>query len=354
MISYTTPTVSLEELRATLNRDYCDSSCFLLVDENSRKHCLPLLYTLDHLLNLPASIQNAQIIEIPSGEQHKNLQTFIWIIEQLIEKQADRKSLLINVGGGLVCDMGGFVATCYKRGIDFFNIPTTLLAMVDATHGGKTGINFENLKNQIGVFAPAKAVAIHLDFLNTLPKEEILSGFAEMIKMALITSVDFWKTVKKADLTDFISIKPLVLEAIEKKKRIVNRDPVEKSIRKVLNFGHTFGHAFETLALENKRDLSHGHAVAMGILCELWLSEKILNFDTIQREEITNFILSKYPKFPIQEADFPRLIEILLQDKKNSHQEIKSVLLEKIGYPQLGFNCSEELCLEAFRAYIAL
>jgi 3-dehydroquinate synthase len=298
--------------------------------------------------------QSIRIIEIPSGEQHKNLETFSKIIEQLSENNADRKSLLINLGGGVICDMGGFAAACYKRGIDFVNFPTTLLAMVDAAHGGKTGIDFENFKNQIGVFAPAKTVITDVVFLMTLPQREILSGFAEMIKMALITSVDFWNEIKKVNFENLQILKPLIFQAIEEKKKIVESDPTEQNIRKILNFGHTFGHAFETFALENGKDLSHGHAVAMGILCELWLSEKLLNFDTNRKQEISEFILTKYPKFAIQDENFARILDILLQDKKNINGQIMPILLEKIGQPRYDLVCSRELCLEAFQAYTAL
>jgi 3-dehydroquinate synthase len=348
---FNTQTVTLEELRTILSRDYSESQCFMLVDENTKKHCLPHLFSLHRLLEIPPSIQNARILEISSGEKNKNLGTFTWIIEQLNENQADKKSLLINVGGGMVCDIGGFAASCYKRGIDFVNIPTTLLAMIDAAHGGKTGINFRNFKNQIGVFAPAKMVAIDTRLLNTLPDDQVLSGFAEMIKIALITSVDFWTAVKQIDLNNLNSAEPLILQTIERKTQIVEEDPNEKNVRKILNFGHTFGHAFETFALENKRELLHGYAVAMGILCELWLSEKVLNFDTVQRREISDFILSKYPKFRIQATDFKRLIEILQQDKKNNNGDIKPILLEKIGHPQYDLTCSKDLCLQALQAY---
>jgi len=312
------------------------------------------LFTLPHLLEIPSSIQNAQIIEIKSGEQYKNLETLTWIIEQLNENHADRKALLINVGGGMICDIGGFAAACYKRGIDYVNIPTSLLSMVDAAHGGKTGVNFKNFKNQIGVFSPAKMVAIDVVFLNTLPESHMLSGFAEMIKMSLVTSVDFWTAIKSVDIDNLNSLKPLIIESIEEKMRIVKKDPTEKDVRKILNFGHTFGHAFETFALENGFEILHGHAVAMGMLCELWLSENVLNFDANLRQEITDFILSKYPKFPIQQVDFKRLLDILLQDKKNNKGEIKPVLLEKIGYPRYDLSCSRDLCLEAFQAYSTL
>jgi 3-dehydroquinate synthase len=354
MTSFNTLTATLEELRTVFTNDYSDSLCFILVDENTRKFCLPPLFALPHLLEIPASIQNAQIIEIKSGEQHKNLETFTWIIEQLNENHADKKSLLINVGGGMICDIGGFAAACYKRGIDYINIPTSLLCMIDAAHGGKTGLNFKNLKNQIGVFVPAKMVAIDVNFLNTLPEDHILSGFAEMIKISLITSVDFWTAIKNVDINNSNSLKPLIIEAIEEKMKIVKKDPTEKNARKILNFGHTFGHAFETFALENGFEILHGYAVAMGILCELWLSEKMLNFNTDQRREISDFILSKYQKFPIQTSDFDRLFNILLQDKKNNKGEIKPVLLEKIGHPRYDLNCSKELCLEALQVYSML
>lgn len=315
---------------------------------------MPHVTALESLFAVPSSLRNAKIIEIPEGGKHKNLETFAKVIEQLSVNNADRNSLLINLGGGMICDIGGFAAACYKRGIDFINIPTSLLAMVDAAHGGKTGIDFNNLRNQIGVFAPAKMVVVDVIFLKTLPEDQVLSGFAEMVKMALITSDDFWTAIKHAELDKVESLEPLVIEAIQKKMQIVEEDPTEKRIRKILNFGHTFGHAFETLALENDTQLNHGYAVAMGMLCELWLSEKMLNFDTAKRHGITEFILSKYPKFPIQSEDFERLFAILLHDKKNSTNEIKPILLEKIGGPRYDLICSKELCFEALQAYSIL
>lgn len=346
---FNTSYATLEEMIAMIVTKYSDSLCFILVEENTRKNCLSHLLASER-----SSLQNAKIIEISKGEKHKNLETFAKIINELSVNNADRNSLLINLGGGMVCDIGGFSAACYKRGIDFINIPTSLLAMVDAAHGGKTGVDFNNFKNQIGVFAPAKMVVVDVDFLKTLPDDQILSGFSEMIKMALITSDDFWNAIKQADLNKVKSLEPLITESIREKLRIVEKDPTEKNIRKILNFGHTFGHAFETFALENGTELLHGYAVAMGMLCELWLSEKMLNFDAAKRQEISEFILSKYPKFEIQTNDFERLFAILLQDKKNSTNEIKPVLLEKIGHPRYDLICSKEVCLEAFWAYSTL
>lgn len=336
---------TIEALNALIERDYKSAMCFLLVDENTKKQCLPRLKEQCSIL------QDARIIEVSSGEQHKNLQTFSDIIATLSEFNADRKSVLINLGGGVICDIGGFAAACYKRGIAFIHIPTTLLAMVDAAHGGKTGVDFEHFKNQIGVFAPAKYVILDVDFLKTLPEKEFLSGFAEILKMVLITSVDAWNALKIADMNRKETLQSFIIQAIEKKNQIVENDPTEQNLRKILNFGHTFGHAFETFALENKRELSHGHAVAMGMLCELWLSEKILNFDAARRQEISNFIGKKYPIFSIQTSDFEQLTNILLQDKKNNNQQIKPILLEQIGSPRYDCICTKEQCLEAFLYY---
>ncbi|MCL2413165.1 MAG: 3-dehydroquinate synthase [Bacteroidales bacterium] len=337
-----------------ITNTYSNSLCFILVEENTRKNCLSHIVAPENTREIPSSLQHAKIIEIPKGEYHKNLETFAQIIKQLIVNHADRNSLLINLGGGMICDIGGFAAACYKRGIDFINIPTSLLAMVDAAHGGKTGIDFNNFKNQIGVFAPAKMVVVDVNFLKTLPKDQVLSGFAEIIKMALITSDDFWTTIKQVDLNNVKALQPLIFEAIQQKLHIVEKDPNEKNIRKILNFGHTFGHALETFALENDRELLHGYAVAMGMLCELRLSERMLDFDAAKRHEISEFILSKYSKFQIQAKDFERLFDILLQDKKNNTNKIKPVLLEKIGQPRYDLTCSKELCFEAFQAYSML
>lgn len=348
MQTYTTPIITLKKLNSEIRKEYKDSLCLILVDKNTKKHCLP--YLKKHC----PTISDAQIIRVADGEQHKNLYTFSQIIERMSDCCADRKSLLINLGGGVICDIGGFSAACYKRGIDFINIPTSLLAMVDAAHGGKTGVNFEYFKNQIGVFASAKRLVIDLNFLKTLPTSELLSGFAEIIKMALISSVDFWKVVERTDPHQISELEMPIIKAIEKKNEIVEKDPAEQHVRKILNFGHTFGHALETLALGNSQKLSHGHAVAMGIVCELMLSEKILNFSTSQKEKITNFIFSKYPHFQILPKDIKPLAEILLQDKKNSGKQIKPVLLEKIGHPRYDISCTKERCLEVLKEYCGL
>ncbi len=238
MTAFRTPIATINELNMMLAEPNSDIKHFVLVDENTQKYALPRLFEQCPILH------DAGIINIASGEQHKNLETFSWIIEQLTENQADRKSLLINLGGGVISDMGGFAAACYKRGIDFVNIPTTLLAMIDAAHGGKTGVDFKSFKNQIGVFAPAKMVVIDVEFLNTLPKSEILSGFAEMIKIALITSVDFWNQIQHVDLNNLETLKPLIIEAIEKKNTIVEKDLTEQNIRKNMRSADNPSHGY--------------------------------------------------------------------------------------------------------------
>ena len=289
---------------------------FLLLDENTEKYCLQTLKDID--------FQSFIKIVIPAGEQHKTIDTVQYIWSQLVENHADRKSLLINLGGGMVTDIGGFAASCYQRGIDFINIPTTLLAMIDAAVGGKTGIDFQGLKNQIGVFSQPLAVVILFDFLRTLPKRELLSGLAEIIKYGFIVDKSFLEA--KID-PEYIK------KAIEVKDEITRNDTTEQGRRKILNFGHTVGHALETYLIENHKEIRHGEGVALGIIPALYLSEKYCNLN----HEITLYYKDLYAKnfniFDLSNILVSDLMEIMRHDKKNEGGDIRFVLIEDYGKP---------------------
>ena len=286
----------------------------ILVDENTKRDCLNKLPKAD----------NSIIIEIKSGEENKNISTCNFIWQELTNHNFDRNSLLINLGGGVIGDMGGFCASTYNRGIDFIQIPTTLLAMVDASIGGKLGIDFSGLKNQIGLFTNPKSVLIYPDFLETLPLNQLKSGFAEVLKHALISDKNIWNEIlntpfKKLNWNEIISL------SVEIKNKIVLSDPKEKGERKKLNFGHTFGHAIESFYLQKGTPVLHGQAIALGMLIE----GKMSNLSELEKVEITAFILSNFtlPHNPAKN----QLIEFMKKDKKNSDEKINFTLLDGIG-----------------------
>tara|TARA_B110000459_G_scaffold46154_1_gene51282 strand:- start:569 stop:1555 length:987 start_codon:yes stop_codon:yes gene_type:complete len=290
------------------------SQIAILVDENTKRDCFSKLPKLD----------NSIIIEIKSGEENKNINTCNFIWEQLTKYNFDRNSLLINLGGGVIGDMGGFCASTYKRGIDFIQIPTTLLAMVDASIGGKLGINFNVLKNQIGIFSYPKTVLINPLFLETLPDNQLKSGFAEVVKHALISDRNLWNRLRNTSFEEQ-NWEEIIETSIQIKNKIVLSDPLEKGERKQLNFGHTFGHAIESYYLEKGTSILHGEAVFMGILLEIEIS----SLSDLEKSEIKKYILSSFslPHCP-NKSD---LIKYLKNDKKNSDGKISFSLLKKIG-----------------------
>jgi len=293
------------------------SKVAILVDENTKRDCLHKL----------PKIENAIIIEIKSGEEYKNISTCNFIWEQLTINNFDRNSLLINLGGGVIGDMGGFCAATYKRGLDFIHIPTTLLAMVDASVGGKLGIDFKGFKNQIGLFNNPKAVLISPEFLETLAESELKSGFSEVVKHALISDNSLWVKLKNTPFTDF-DWGDIIDTTVQIKNKIVLADPFEKGERKKLNFGHTFGHAIESYYLEKGTPISHGEAVFMGMILETEISD----LPETEKNEIKNYILSNFalPYTPKKS----NLHKFLINDKKNQDGKINFTLLNRIG------NCS--------------
>ena len=307
----------------------------ILVDENTHEHCLPTL-----LGNLETEIP-FEIIEIEAGEEMKTLETAAQLWEILTEFETDRKALMINLGGGVITDMGGFIASTYKRGIPFINIPTTLLGMGDASIGGKTGIDHQFLKNIIGTFAQPKQIFVFPEFLQTLPFEELRSGFAEMLKHGLITDESHW--------SDLISIKeltpqnifPFIERSMQIKQNVVEQDFTEQNVRKTLNFGHTIGHALESLFLLKGKPIMHGEAVALGMICETRISflQDLISEDT--SNAIVSNIQKYYPHLDISEFSVEEIVNLMKNDKKNSAGNINFSLITGIGSSI--FNCSVSL-----------
>ena len=298
---------------------------FVLVDETTNKLCWSLVK--DYLC-----LKDAQTIVIGATDRRKNLDTLVHVWESLQQGKATRHSLLINLGGGMVTDLGGFAASTYKRGINFINVPTTLLAMVDASVGGKTGINFGGLKNEIGVFSDAEFVLLDTNWLRTLDKENIRSGYAEMLKHGLIADETMWAELINFNLAqpDLRQLASMLHKSVRIKERIVAEDPHEKGIRKALNLGHTFGHAFESWAMK-RQPVLHGYAVAFGLITELYLATTRTDFPTERMRQTVNFIRAYYGSLPITCNDYPELIELMHHDKKNRGNEINVTLLGDIG-----------------------
>ena len=324
-------------------RDKKYDRIFLLDDTVTHVHCLPLLSAW-------VEERGVQVLTMAAGDVAKNLDTLSSIWQQLTEKGASRHSLLINLGGGVVTDLGGFAAATFKRGIDFINIPTTLLSMVDAAVGGKTGINFAGLKNEIGAFRSAVDVIVDTTFLRTLDNENICSGYAEMLKHALLHNTAMWAEHLEQDLQhpDYEALARLVQQSIEVKERIVGEDPHEKGLRKALNLGHTFGHAFESLALSQGHPVLHGYAVAWGIVCELYLSSVLLGFPSAHFHPTVRFVRETYGQFSFTCKDYDRLLDYIRHDKKNVGGQTNFTLLAGIGQIRLDCHANRDLICEAF------
>ena len=306
------------------------SKVFVFADSTTSEICMPVFRDF-----LP-DLDNFDIIETDPGEENKNIDFCIGIWKTLLDFEADRKCLMINLGGGVITDMGGFVASTYKRGIDFINIPTTLLSQVDASVGGKTGIDIDNVKNMVGTFSLPQAVFIENAFLQTLPQREMLSGFAEMIKHGLIADANYYKDLKNTDYTKISA--EAIYHSVKIKNEVVLADPFEKGLRKILNYGHTIGHAVEGYALVNdKKPLTHGEAIAIGMICEAYLSAKYCNLSQDELAEISSYILSLYPKYHIKPKSFDNVLALMQSDKKNEDGFIMFSLLDQIG--KCVFNC---------------
>lgn len=320
------------------------SQIFILCDENTHEHCLPTL-----LGNLQTT-SPIEILEIESGEEMKTIETAVQLWEILSEYGADRKSLLLNLGGGVITDLGGFVASTYKRGIKFIHLPTTLLAMCDASLGGKTGIDHQYLKNIVGTFAMAEHIFVYPQFLETLPFVELRSGFAEMLKHGLIADEQHWESLSNLPEISVQNIIPHIETSMKIKENIVLIDFKEENIRKVLNFGHTIGHAIESFALANNHFIPHGEAVAAGMIGETYLAKLEGILDENQAEEIIGKIQKLYPKLECN-WDNESLLSLMKNDKKNSSGKIQFSLLPKIGQCLYNRNVSKENIIKSLDFY---
>ena len=333
--------LSLKEAMEVCERD----KVFILMDETTAKCCLPVV-------EAAVGLQDAKRIIIGATDTHKTLESLAHVWEELGTGGATRHSLLINIGGGMVTDLGGFAASTFKRGINYINIPTTLLAMVDASVGGKTGINFRGLKNEIGVFNNASTVILDTQFLKTLDAENICSGYAEMLKHGLISNEKMWAELMNFELEqpDLKQLSRMVADSVAVKERIVAEDPTEKGIRKALNLGHTVGHAFESFALK-RQPVLHGYAVAWGLICELYLSCIKTGFPTDKMHQTVRFIKEHYGMMTIVCDDYPTLLELMTHDKKNVAGTINFTLLGGIGDIRINQTATKEEICEALDFY---
>ncbi len=333
------------ELRKIVQK-YPVGKVFLLTDQTAAGFCLPLIQSVIDEFSI-------RTVAIPSGEENKNIQSVGLVWDFLSNNGADRKSLLINIGGGMLTDLGGFAASTFKRGLDFVNIPTTLLAQVDASLGGKTGFNFNGLKNEIGVFMEPNSVIINVNFLKTIDRENFLSGYAEMLKHGLIKSREHWDELLAFDMEniDYDALQEIIAHSVAVKEWHVLNDLTEQNIRKALNFGHTVGHAFESYAMKTGRPILHGYAVVYGMIAELYLSVKQCGLGIEELNSISSWMISKYGKFEIQESDFEALYQLMTHDKKNEGKRINFTLIPEIGKVEINVDCPKELIVEALNYY---
>ncbi len=318
---------------------------FILTDETTQRLCQPVLSDYNCL-------KGAESIVISAGDTNKTLESVAHVWSELQRMGATRHSLLINLGGGMVTDLGGFAASTFKRGIHLINIPTTLLSMVDASVGGKTGFNFGGLKNEIGVFRNAEAVILDTVFLKTMDRENMLSGYAEMLKHGLISTEAHWAELMTYDIEtpDLQTLGRMVADSVKVKEGIVAEDPTEQGIRKALNLGHTVGHAFESLALQ-RQPVLHGYAVAWGLVCELYLSAVKTGFSTDKMRQTVRFVFDHYGRMPVTCDDYPTLLELMTHDKKNTGRTINFTLLGGIGDIRINQTATKEEIEEALDFY---
>lgn len=321
---------------------------FVIADSHTLSYCYPLIKS-------QLSLTPRAVFEIPPGEASKSLEICESIWQALHRYKASRKSLIINIGGGVVTDIGGFCASVYKRGIPYVNIPTSLLGMVDASIGGKTGIDHQHLKNVIGSFYPPVAVWIDRSFLSTLPLRECVNGYAELIKHALIADVSLWEKINTHDISHLHKdlSQDLLLRAAQIKCQIVDKDPKESGVRKTLNFGHTIGHAIESLALQNNMDVLHGEAVAMGMEVEAWISHRVVGLPLESYRAIGHFLRSTFPYIKLDRELLPLAMDLMYHDKKNINQKVSFSLLPEIGNAHYDVWIEDEdIITEALWVYI--
>jgi len=332
-------------LKNLLETEFSSSTIFILTDENVGHLCLP-----SFLDKVPA-LADSPLFSIPAGEKSKDISVAAKSWDWLANYHAERSDLLINLGGGMVSDLGGFVASAYKRGMPYINIPTSLTGQVDAAIGGKTGVNFSGYKNLLGVFSDPYAVFVNFIFLKTLPKRELYSGFSEIIKSSLIAGEDFWEEIKKGGLDAENGLNRQIIRAASLKISIVDKDSLDLHERKSLNFGHTIGHAFESISMETgQRPLLHGEAVAAGIICESYISHKLIGLSEDTLNDILHLLKRYFPplKIDFYEDDFYRY---LIQDKKSQNGVIRMSLLNAPGTVLVDQPASMEMITESIEYY---
>jgi len=328
-------------------------SVFILTDPNTRRHCLPLL------TERCTSIAGAQILETGTGESAKSLANAEQLWMSLLGSGAGRSSLLINLGGGVVSDLGGFTAAGYKRGIRYINIPTSLMGQADAAIGGKTAVNLGNIKNQVGFFYPPEAVFIIPGFLKTLPEEHLRSGLAEIIKSVLISDDAGWRRLTRLSVNDILHVPVgsevwanLIEGAVKFKNKVVSRDHHEQKLRKILNFGHTIGHALEALSHNKPAEpLLHGEAVAAGMICSAYLSKLKTGLDQADLEAIRAYLAAGFTFFPVEDVERSEILDLMTHDKKNRNGQFQFTLLAKPGCPVINRTCTREEVSEALDFY---
>lgn len=323
--------------------DHDPSSIFVIVDENTEKYCLHI--ALEHL------DRAIQVIRIPSGEQNKNIASCQQIWQKLLKYGADRHSLIINLGGGVIGDMGGFCAATYMRGISFIQLPTTLLSQVDASIGGKLGVDFMGFKNMVGLISDPSAVFIFTEFLDTLPLDHKKSGFAELLKHGLIADKNTWLKLTESQLASTLDFEQLVYDSILIKKKVTEQDPHEKGIRKILNFGHTIGHAIESYWMDSRTPLLHGEAVAIGMVSEAFLSYRIGKISESDLFSIRNTILKLYGHHPKYVKPAEEIIDLMHADKKNYKGEFRFSLLDSVGHACYDIPINKDAVAESFIFY---
>ena len=338
---------NLEESLTTAIGQVAHDKLFVLTDTTTLNLCWPLVSDFD-------CMSGAQMITIGATDEHKTLESLSAVWTALQEGGATRHSLLICLGGGMVTDLGGFAASTFKRGIAYINVPTTLLAMVDASVGGKTGINFGGLKNEIGVFNAARSVILDAEFLRTLDYANLASGYAEMLKHGLISNEQTWAELLNFDLhnIDYPQLNRMVAESVAVKERIVTEDPLECGLRKALNLGHTVGHAFESLAMAEGRTVLHGYAVAWGLVCELYLSARRTGFPTEKLRQTMHFIRENYGTFAFDCNRYEHLYNLMKHDKKNTANHINFTLLGHIGDIRINQTATQDEIYEMFDFYV--
>ncbi len=327
----------LEQLQTYL-KDKQFSQILILIDENTGEYCLPLLLERVEAI----ADYGATLLEIPAGEESKSFETIKNLSSSLLESNADKHSLLISLGGGVITDIGGFLASIYKRGIQNINIPTTLLSMIDAAIGYKTGINLNGVKNAIGTFNTNTLTFFDTSFLQTLSDKEILGGVGEMLKTFLVADKEYLtRFIEKNNVKEIED--EFIFRCVTLKQQIVQEDVLDIGKRKILNFGHTLGHAFESYYsyLPKDKQLSHGEAVAIGIYYALKLSEKKYDIEPKIFQPIYNFILQHFTIPSLQEV-FPKIKPLLYNDKKTISNILHFVLLKDIAAPQIDTKVSEE------------